>query len=130
MRITVMTQLAKGLRTPSELSANIINEPQRLKWFLWHGNVFRALQTVQDLEIDLDADEPSGSQAKLLKAVREFGGYLAANAGCIPNYGEHRRAGETISTAFVESTVNQVISGVDRDTAETSNAGCAGWWCG
>jgi hypothetical protein len=110
MRITVMTQLAKGLRTPPELSVNIINELKRLKWFLWHGNVFRALQTVQDLEIDLDVEEPSVSHAKLLKAVREFGGYLTANAGCIPNYGERRRAGETISTSFVESTVNQVIS--------------------
>jgi hypothetical protein len=27
-----------------------------------------------------------------------------------PNYGERRRAGEAISTAFVESRVNQVIS--------------------
>jgi hypothetical protein len=27
-----------------------------------------------------------------------------------PNYGERRRACETISTSFVESTVNQVIS--------------------
>jgi len=42
--------------------------------------------------------------------VREFGGYLRANAARIPNYGERRRAGEAISTAFVESTVNQVIS--------------------
>ena len=47
---------------------------------------------------------------KLAKAVREFGGYLAANASCIPNYGERRLAGETISTAFVESAVNQVNS--------------------
>jgi hypothetical protein len=42
--------------------------------------------------------------------VREFGGYIPANADCIPNYGERRRAGEAISTSFVESTVNQVIS--------------------
>jgi hypothetical protein len=47
---------------------------------------------------------------KLLKAVREFGSYLRANAGRIPNYGERRRAGEAISTAFTESVVNQVIS--------------------
>jgi len=33
-----------------------------------------------------------------------------ANAGRIPNYGERRRAGEAISTAFTESAVNQVIS--------------------
>jgi hypothetical protein len=36
--------------------------------------------------------------------------YLRANAGRIPNYGERHRAGEAISTAFTESTVNQVIS--------------------
>ncbi|MGH7868269.1 MAG: ISKra4 family transposase, partial [Candidatus Dormibacteraceae bacterium] len=63
-----------------------------------------------DLEVDLDVEEPSVSQAKLFKAVREFDGYLRANAARIPNYGERRRAGEAISTAFVESTVNQVIS--------------------
>ena len=49
MRITVLTQLAKGLRCPSERSANIARELQRLKWFLWHGNVFRSLQTVDDI---------------------------------------------------------------------------------
>ncbi|MGB6164207.1 MAG: hypothetical protein WCF33_15790 [Pseudonocardiaceae bacterium] len=65
---------------------------------------------MQDLEIDLDVEEPHIAQAKLLKAVREFDSYLRANAARIPNYGERRRAGEAISTAFVESTVNQVIS--------------------
>jgi hypothetical protein len=47
---------------------------------------------------------------KVARAVREFGGYLAANASAIPNSGERYRAGETISTSFVESAVNQVIS--------------------
>jgi hypothetical protein len=49
-------------------------------------------------------------QRKLLKAVTEFGGYIRANATSIPNYGERYRAGEAISSAFVESTVNQVVS--------------------
>ena len=35
-----------------------------------------------------------------LKCSREF----------IPNFGERRHQGETISTAFVESTINQVVS--------------------
>ena len=109
MRITVLTQLAKGLRCQSEISANITQELQRVKWFLWHGNVFRARQTVDDLTTDLTTDVGVES-GKLAKAVREFGGYLAANACAIPNYGERRRAGETISTSFVESAVNQVIS--------------------
>ena len=71
---------------------------------------YRALQIIEDLAVDLDIDGPSVSQTKLLKAVREFGVYLAANTGRIPNYGERRHAGEAISTSFVESTVNQVIS--------------------
>jgi hypothetical protein len=89
--------------------------PQRnftvsLKWFLWHGNVFRALQVIEDLEIDLDVEWASSEQRKLLKAVTEFGGYLRANGAWLPNYGERYRAGEPISSAFVESAVNQVVS--------------------
>jgi len=45
----------------------------------------------------------------LWKAVSEFGGYLRATSAWISNWGERYRAGETISSAFVESTVNQVI---------------------
>jgi hypothetical protein len=30
---------------------------ERIKWFLWHGNVFRALQTVAELILDLDTDK-------------------------------------------------------------------------
>jgi hypothetical protein len=108
MRITVLTQLAKGLRSVPGTSSDVAARLQRVKWFLWHGNVFRARQTVDDLTFDLaDVGVESG---KLARAVREFGGYLAANASAIPNYGERRLAGETISTSFVESAVNQVIS--------------------
>jgi hypothetical protein len=54
--------------------------------------------------------ESSDSQLKLGKAVLEFDSYIRANTDRIPNCGERRRAGETISTSFVESTVNQVVS--------------------
>jgi hypothetical protein len=36
--------------------------------------------------------------------------YIERNRAFIPNYGERYRYGERISTGFVESTVNQVIS--------------------
>jgi hypothetical protein len=123
MRITVMTNMAKSLHPPppdpdtgltEEVAAKLITEVQsdlaRLKWFLWHGNVFRALQTADDITIDLETLHPGDEPCKLLTAVREFDSYLRANAERIPNYGERRRAGEPISTAFTESTVNQVIS--------------------
>ena len=47
---------------------------------------------------------------KLLKSVEEFSTYIQRNRGFIPNYGERYRNGERISTGFVESAVNQVIS--------------------
>ena len=49
-------------------------------------------------------------QRKLLRAVTEFDTYIRANAWSIPNYGERYRAGEPISSSFVESAVNQVVS--------------------
>ena len=36
--------------------------------------------------------------------------YIQNNRQMIPNYGEKYRYGETISTAFVESTVNEVVA--------------------
>jgi hypothetical protein len=84
---------------------------ERLKWHLWHGNAYRALQIIADLEGDLEArDEGSERAKKLLKAVREFRHYIEVNRSSIPNYGDRYRHGEAISTSFVESTVNQVIS--------------------
>ena len=55
-------------------------------------------------------EENSQEQRKLLKAVREFGTYITANRTFIPNYGDRYRHGETISTGFVESAINQIVS--------------------
>lgn len=120
MRLTVLQQTAKGLpqTTSDDEGMYHIREPvrrslERLKWFLWHGNVYQALQVVQSAIIDLEvavATSGDGTARKLLKAVEEFHTYIHNNAGFIPNYGERYHHGERISTGFVESTVNQVIS--------------------
>jgi hypothetical protein len=46
----------------------------------------------------------------LVGLLNEFAGYIRASTAWIPNYGERHRCGEAISSAFVESTVNQVVS--------------------
>ena len=56
----------------------------------------------------LDADDTTSR--KLWKTVQDFSGYIGTDAAFIPNYGERYRYGEPIATAFVESTVNEVIS--------------------
>ena len=99
MRLTVMGQMTKGLAAeeapapgpdaPEEKRSDGA-EPEkpleRLKWHLWHGNVYRALQIVEDLEVDLESrEEPSERAKKLLTAVREFRHYIESNRSSIPN---------------------------------------------
>jgi len=89
--------------------------------FLWHGNVFRTLNTIQGIIMDLETLHPDDQPSKLLTAAREFDTYLRANAGAIPNYGERYRSGETIASSPAESAVNQVIS-----KRMVKNSKCAG----
>jgi hypothetical protein len=107
MRLTVMSTMAKGLRAPPpdsdelppaarcDLATEVGNDLASLKWFLWHGNVFRALQAIEDLQCQLDegGEETTFEQVRLAKAVREFDTYIRAIADRIPNYGERHRAG-------------------------------------
>ena len=46
----------------------------------------------------------------MFKVVKEFRRSIGANQSFIPNYGDRYRHDETISTACVESTVNDVVS--------------------
>lgn len=112
MRMTVLGQYVQGLKSyVSDAATEMEDLLESIKWYLWHGNVFCALQKLDWLDEDvevLECDYPNLS--KFVKAVSEFHGYIRNNAQFIPNYGEKWRYGETISTAFVESTVNQVIA--------------------
>jgi len=118
MRLTTLTQTAKGLPATTSpegrtLRDDVVRELERITWFLWHGNVFQALQELRFVEGDLDAAASESDDAragKLCKAVQEFVTYIERNGGFIPNYGERYRNGERISTGFVESTVNYVVS--------------------
>jgi hypothetical protein len=124
MRITVMKQMAKGLAKEREESAqtggapvttpkrkSIEEELQSLKWNLWHGNVESALERIGDIQFDLSfIVGKSENRDKLSKQLGEFDVYIRNNREYIPNYGERYRNKERISTAFAESTVNQVVS--------------------
>jgi len=121
MRLTVMRQMLQGMRTelksdethPETASVLVDFEKhlESVKWNLWHGNVPHALERIEDLDDDLEMlEENPANKKKLEKAVRELRSYIEANRSFIPNYGDRYRHNETVSTAFVESTVNYVIS--------------------
>lgn len=115
MRITTTKQTARGL--PQEIGDDqfslrdkMLKELERIKWFLWNGNVFQALNQLESVIFDLEIFEEDEKARKLYRAVDEFHTYISRNRDLIPNYGERYRNGERISTGFVESTVNQVVS--------------------
>ena len=105
-----MLQMAKGLGPPGFEPREIaVKQLERIKWFLWHGKTFRALQTVSWLYMDIDVEAPTQKQQKLIRKHEEFETYIHNNAEFIPNYGERYHYGEAVSTAFVESTINPLI---------------------
>jgi hypothetical protein len=111
MRITVMCQMAKGLGPPgSKLRESVLKELEWIKWYLWNGNAFEAIDTVSWLPDDIYIEDPAEKHKKLIQKLEEFETYIRNNARLIPNYAERYRYGETISTAFTESTINQVVS--------------------
>jgi hypothetical protein len=105
-------QQAKGLQADQpELGEEVARDRTSIKHFLWHGNTFQALQRSQSLLCALEfAEHRSPLTKKLAKGVREFDTCIRNSEELIPDFGERYRMGETITTAFVESTVNQVIS--------------------
>ena len=112
MRMTVLGQYLKGLlRLDRVVGAGIQKTLESVKWLLWHGKVDKALGRLKDLDRRIDHFTDTYPRfPRLKRAVRKFRTYIENNRGFIPNSGQRYRNGETISTAFVESTVNYVLS--------------------
>jgi len=108
MRITVMKQMAKGI-SKDERIKDIEKNIDSVKWYLWHGNVFCALETLENIEDELHCMN-NPKVLKLYNNITEFYGYIDNNKNFITNYQIRYHYGECISTSFVESTVNEVIS--------------------
>ena len=113
MRLTVLQQQTKTLQVEqAEVGEEVAKQLESVKHLLWHGNAEEALERLGGLIIELDLllRVFSPTADKLGQGIGEFDTYIRNNQEFIPNFGERYRQGETISTAFVESTINQVVS--------------------
>jgi hypothetical protein len=112
MRLTGLKQYAKGLAHHNPVVALALRHRlERIQWRLWHGDSEEALIRAQALAADIAALNTAYPGLKrLIKATAGLATYIANNAAAIVNYSERWRNGERISTAFVESAVNRVIS--------------------
>ena len=97
-----MTQTAKGLLERAgeeedeyELRPGVLKDLERTKWYLWHGNVFQALNELQNLEMDLDA---AAFETKDENAQKLLNTYVERNQASVPNYGERYRNGRGSSS--------------------------------
>lgn len=112
MRLTVLEQYARGVaHHDADEGARLLCEFERTKWLLWHGNHYRAQQHADHLRDDVKALELDYPHlGKFARSAQEFAAYITSNASSLINYGERFRAGERISSAMAESTVNALVS--------------------
>jgi hypothetical protein len=88
----------------------------RAKWKIWHGNLYGAsiaLSSFYDgVDIHVMTAEANSSQSsvdQVRERLGELWSYLTANQTRLINYGREYREGRRISTARVESTVDQLV---------------------
>ena len=112
MRLTGLGQYAKGLTHHNPVAAVALQSRlERIKWRLWHGDAGEALTCAEQIaEAVVALDSAYSSMKRFAKAAAGLATYIANNADAITNYSARWHNGERISTAFVESTVNVVVS--------------------
>jgi hypothetical protein len=114
-RVDKLNAVVHGRPTASQLRSADHDWLSRLagglKWRLWHGRPQEAMRRMAVMLYVLGKStvcrKPAARQIR--KLTLELLGYLRNNSDSLPNYGQRYRAGRRISSAFVESTVNQLI---------------------
>lgn len=115
MRFEHALQTATGLGagTPDAyLSSRKRHDIERAKWRLWHGRWKGCLIKLAGIRRWTEAKsvrQIAGVEV-LRRHLDDLLAYLEANQPGLVNYGARRRRGEPISTAFVESAINEIIS--------------------
>src|SRR4051812_31174505 len=108
-------QAARGLGAdPADaaLAHAAVRTLDRAKWCLWHGRWTGCRGKLAALcrwTRRKPIREVSGI-GRLQRHVSDLLGYLERNQGALVPYAARRRRGEPISTAFVESAVNEIVA--------------------
>ena len=106
-------QGARGLgAADTHLSCEAVHGLERAKWRLWRGRwsgCRRKLAALCRWAHRIHVHDVAGI-GRLEHHVGELLAYLERNQGALVHYAARRRNGEPISTAFVESSVNEIIA--------------------
>jgi hypothetical protein len=106
-------QAARSLgATDAHLAVEAVRGLERAKWRLWHGRwpgCRRKLAALCRWARRMSIRDMAGI-GRLEHHVGELLAYLERNQGALVHYAARHRDGEPISTAFVESSVNEIIA--------------------
>ena len=108
-------QTARGLgagAAGADLADEAVRNLERAKWRLWHGRwtgCRRKLAGLYRWTKRKPLREVAGID-RLQRHICELLGYLERNEDMLVHYAAQRRRGEPISTAFVESAVNEIVA--------------------
>ena len=117
MRIQHPAQAAKSWpgKTEDDRQAGkrLAETIERIRWRLWHGQVRRSLDLIEETAARLEAmaeDTASVAAAqKVARLLRDLETYVSGQSEIIIDYATARRCGEPISTAITESTVQWLL---------------------
>jgi hypothetical protein len=96
----------------THLADEAVRGLERAKWRLWHGRwpgCRRKLAALCRWTQRKHVRDVAGIGC-FQRHVSELLGYLARNESALVHYAARRRRGEPISTAFVESAVNEIVA--------------------
>jgi hypothetical protein len=106
-------QAARGFGpADASLAHDAVRDLDRAKWCLWHGRWTGCRRKLAALRRWMKR-KPVRDMAGLDRVQRRVGdllGYLERNQAALVPYAARRRRGEPISTAFVESAVNEIVA--------------------
>src|SRR5215212_386031 len=108
-------QAARGLgagTADTSLAQDAVRTLDRAKWCLWHGRwtgCRRKLASLRRWTRRKHVREVAGMN-RVRRRVGDLLGYLERNQAALVPYAARRRRGEPISTAFVESAVNEIVA--------------------
>ncbi len=115
MRFEHALQAARGLgagAASAYLHVYPVRDLEGAKWKLWHGRSSSCLGRLAKLANWFDSVHVRDVRGAVAarRHIAQLIEYLHANRGALVNYGRRRHDGLPISTAFVESAVNEILS--------------------
>jgi hypothetical protein len=104
--------IARTADGSTDQSVMIAGDVRSVKWKLWHGQVDRAIDRLENITRELAIQCTRGDQPakQLLDLAKTLLTYVRSNRGAIVDYGARYRSGRRIASSLAESAVASLVA--------------------